>query len=64
MEIVAIQNDWYSMTNDERIFVKAVETSKDGRLTGASDTPETLGFIQSDGAGAWSVTDKFRRLYE
>lgn len=64
MEIITIQNDWYSMTNDERIFVKSVENSKDGKLTGLSDTPEALGFIQPDGEGTWLVTDKFKKLYD
>lgn len=56
------QNDWYSMTNEERVFVKSVESSSwHGLLSSDSETPESLGFIRATD-NEWEVAEKFKEL--
>ena len=63
MEIMNILNEWYSMTNDERSFVKNIQYNKAKEDIDNSETPFNLGFIVKK-TGVWLVTEKFNELEE
>ena len=58
-------NDWYSLSNNERIFVQKVNISNESELDVINienELPEELDFIVSTGEKTWAVTKKFTTL--
>lgn len=64
MEIIKIQNDWYSMTNEERYFVSEINRGKLVKNEEADQSALSSGFIELGSDGNLVVTEKFNALYD